>query len=139
MCQIVVFIRDKTNPDDVYKDARLYKAGDVIEVVPDKWNWGREDLANPDWRIVSIPDLGEEEARQFLGPELNVSAVGPAKMLRRRAFKLDLSILPADFLADDARKLSLELTRLDVLGAKTAKPALTDPAVIGDPATDVIG
>lgn len=144
MCHLVFFVRDRANPDDVFKDARLYKAGDVIESLPDRWNFGSQDLANPDWRILFVPDMTVEEGHQFTGQEFNVSSKNPTDMLRRRRVRIDLAALGAtslaEWLADDSRKEPIaSIDAATLMGAKRIKEPITDPRIIGELATDVIG
>lgn len=115
MAELLVRIVDKTN-DDPYLDVRCTKRGDVITVQPDGWAWGKEELANPEWRIVKIA-ASVAECLQFLSPELPQSAT-PDRMIRKRAFKFDLEKLDAG--------------TTDLAELKVTKSRLVDPNVIGD-------
>lgn len=115
MAELLVRVVDKTN-DDPYLDVRCTKRGDVIVVKPDGWAWGKQELANPDWRIVKI-DASIEECLQLLAPELPQS-VTPDRMTRKRAFKIDLD------------KLDAGVT--DLAELKVTKNRLVDPGVIGE-------
>lgn len=135
MAELLVRVVDKVN-DDPYLDVQCTKRGDVIVVQPDGWVWGAEELKNPDWRIVQAPNISVSAATAFLGPELDTDPQRPSRVLQRRAFKLDLSLLPAKWtawLADDSRTQAKRLfsgTGAQVLALKVAKPALADPNVI---------
>ena len=52
-------MRDK---DSRGLDQRLMqtKAGDVVVIVPDGHQWGREEVSNPDWRVLQLPGLAAE-------------------------------------------------------------------------------
>ena len=57
------------------------KAGHVIAIVPSPHQWGREELANPEWRIV-VAELADVEVAALLAP-------GPAGEFR--ALRVDLA------------------------------------------------
>ncbi len=133
MCEMLVRVVDKVN-DDPYLDVQCTKRGDVIAIQPDGWVWGREELRNPDWRIVKVPGVSVTQAAAFLGPELNTDPANPSRMLRRRAFRLDVDALPdpKGQLGDHKRRNPLHRVNLDHVGLmafKVAKPPLSDPNV----------
>lgn len=137
MCELLVRVVDKTNPDDPYLDAQLTKRGDVICVQPDGWPWGTEELKNPDWRIIKLPGVNPEALAAFLSPEIDTDPAQPSKVLQRRAFKLDLdhAVLAdaASVLADGERKhatKALALTAAQIIRAMVRKPARIDPNVL---------
>lgn len=143
MCELLVFVRDKTNPNDPYKDARLYKAGDVVVVVPDGWKWGLRELDNPDWRIIKIPNLAPAALQNLMDVGFNLGSLDAKNVLRRRSNRLDLAAITdagfADFLADDKRQQpSFTLGSAKVLAAVALKAPVNDAAVIGNP-LEVIG
>lgn len=137
MCEILLRVVDKVGTDP-YNDAKLLKAGDVVCVQDDGWPWGREELKNPDWRIVKIPSLAVTTATSFLGPEFDIDPAHPSRVLRRRAFSIDLShgSLPTPFkswLADSTRASptkTIAMNGTQLLSLKKAKTRLTDPNVI---------
>ena len=140
MAEILLRVRDKVNPTDPYKNCKLTKRGDVIHVAPDGWPWGARELDQPFWRIVKFPGVNPQLLEDLLGPELDTDPQNPSRMLQRRAFKLDLDALtiPADiraYLDDDTRKQpTLTITGVKATAfraLKTARPKLSDPAVIG--------
>lgn len=117
MCELLVRVFDKTNPDCPYHDAQCTKRGDVIAVADDGHRWGGAELTHPDWRIVKVPGVPREAATGFLAPELNDDPANPSRVLQARAFTFDLYANPTD---------------LDsLMAAKTRKPKLQDPNVIG--------
>lgn len=137
MAELLVRVVDKVNRDDPYLDAKCLKRGDVVCVCPDGWKWSPAELKNPDWRVLHMPGLSVEKAEVFLGPEIDEDPKNPSKMLRRRAFKIDLdsTLLPAGVkqaTQDGAKvesKLSVPLTEVAALALKVAKPRLEDPNV----------
>ncbi len=137
MAELLVRVKDKIN-EDFYLNCQCTKAGDVICIQPDGWNWGREELKNPDWRIIKMPGVKESDLSAFLQPELPVDPMNPPKTLQRRAFRLHLDGMPADVkacAADDTRQVAVIATKLQAahaLALKVARPAIADPAVIGE-------
>lgn len=89
MAELLVRVVDKTNPDPVF-DAKLSKRGDVIAVCPDGWKWGVEEIANPDWRIISVPGVDPDDFSGLLAAEPETNPNEPSRMLQFRAFRLDL-------------------------------------------------
>ncbi len=90
MAELLVRVVDKVNRDSIYLDVACTKRGDVIAICVDGWQWGKEELANPDWRIVRLPGVDPEDLSGLLAPERDVDPKNPSKTLQRRAFKLDL-------------------------------------------------
>lgn len=137
MCELLVRVVDKTNPDDPYLDAQLTKRGDVICIQPDGWPWGREELANPDWRIIKLPGIAAESLAAFTAPEVDNDPANPSRVLQRRAFRLDLdhAVLAdaASVMADGERKQpakAMALTAAQIIRARVRKPARVDPNVL---------
>lgn len=150
--QLLVRVVDKFSIDPV-KDYQLTKRGDVIAVKPDNAGWGLLELINPDWRIISVPDMSQIQAEALLVPE-SPSLNNPQQACRKRSFKLDLAALSNRGLVfnkerlteKDAqqaimdRKIPNEIigTLLDLNAAKILK-VRTDPSVIGEETPVVIG
>lgn len=150
--QLLVRVVDKTS-NDSSKNYELTKRGDVIAAKPDGADWGMLELTNPEWRIISVPDMSEAQANALLVPEtppLN----NPRQICRKRAFKVDVDSLMTkgyDFskmrldknAAQDAintKKIVPDLVSnaVDISTAKVLK-VQTDPVVIGISKLDVIG
>lgn len=132
MAEFLVRVVDKVN-SDIYLDSKCLKAGDVVVVCPDGWAWGKEELTNPDWRIVAIPAVSVTQAQAFLAPELDTDPTRPSRLLRRRAFRIDLTLLPAAWqawIADATRAQPIKTFSgrvAQVLALKAAKVRLVDP------------
>lgn len=132
MAEFLVRVVDKVN-SDIYLDSKCLKAGDVVVVCPDGWLWSSEELTNPDWRIVAIPSVTVIQAQAFLAPELDTDPTRPSRLLRRRAFRIDLTLLPAAWqawIADASRTQSIKTfsgSVAQVLALKAAKVRLVDP------------
>lgn len=135
MAELLIRVRDKESHPDPYVDVQRSKRGDVIVACPDGWNWSHEERTNPDWRIVRIPGLPQDEVDALVAPESGDRRLNP--MLRRRAhsFDLDSADLPKavrDAVADDKRSKAV-VTVSAVIGRRMRKrkPPAVDPAVIG--------
>lgn len=138
MCEVLLRVVDKVS-DDPYRDAKLTKRGDVITVQPDGWNWGAQELADPNWRILKLPNVPQATAEGFLGPEVDTDPANPSLVLQRRAFRfnVDSTAIPAGVLAwlNDATRAeptrTINFTAAQFVAFKQAKARRQDPAVIG--------
>ena len=133
MCELLIRVRDKVNPLDPYKDAKLMKRGDVVAVVPDGHVWGLEELRNPDWRILRVPGVSSLQMSSFLAPEVPPSPDFDRGLLRKRRFTLDLSheliATVADVIGDDKRQrraAKLTISAEQLLAMRIEKTALPD-------------
>lgn len=96
MCEALFFVVDRVHPDP-YMDVQNFKRGDVIVVEPDGHVWGTDELSNPDWRILKLPNVSVLQAQSFLSEEVDTDPQKPSRMLQKRGFKLDVdaATLPA--------------------------------------------
>lgn len=139
MAEMLVRVIDKVNKVDPYLDAQCLKRGDVVCVMPDGHHWSAKELKSPHWRVLYLPSLPVEKAEAFLGPEIDEDPRNPSKVLRRRAFRVDLDALPADAkeaVADGAKveqKIQVMLSEQEALLLKIGKPRLVDPDIITKP------
>ena len=141
MAEFLIRVHDKINPDSIYLDAQCTKRGDVIVACEDGHVWGKEELTNPDWRILQVPDLALIDAYAFTVPEPVRNPNVVSKTRQKRAFKLNLDapILPKTlitYLADDKRKtptILWPLTLPQLQAIKITKTAISDPSVTADP------
>lgn len=156
MCEIAVVVVDTINPD-FYLNCKRYKAGDVIDVLPDGWKWGKEELSNPKWRILKFPGIPVEAFSQFLTPQLPSDPKNPSKTLLKRAVSFNYSALPTTpsvaanavmaakvdpYMRDAARKTStmtVPLAASDIATVSVFKALVPDPTVIGVSQGNVIG
>lgn len=138
--QLLVRVVDKISKDPD-KNIQLTKRGDVIVIKKDGEEWGIEELKNPDWRIISVPDMTELEARALLSPE-NPPLDNPNAPVAKRAFRLNLdSDATLKSICDSARDVSVpadKLIKTDIAtdvsmirSLKEMKPISADPKVIG--------
>lgn len=108
MAELLVRVRDVTHPDPAL-DRLQSKRGDVVVICPDGWSWGREELTNPDWRILIAPGL-DPGALDTLARPAFADPADPTRLTASRACRLALDdpAMPAPlehFLADDARRV----------------------------------
>lgn len=135
MAELLVRVIDKINDDPVL-NTKCMKRGDVVVVCPDGWGWSKEELTNPFWRIIKMPNLSMEEANRFLAPELDTDPNQPSKTLQRRAFKLDFNILPLTVKADidSPIRLAEVLEATSIVTADlgmVAKPPILEISIFG--------
>lgn len=137
MASLLVVVHDKINPD-FYKDCQCYKRGDVVDVHPDDWVYGRLELTDPLFRIFIIPALSESEASAYLFWEVPTDPQNPSRTLQRRGFCLDLDspIIPAAvraYIDDDTRAqptFTVTLNQAQLRNLKKLRPPIADPNVI---------
>lgn len=98
MCEILVCVKDRGGIRDP-------KRGDVIDVKPDGWAWGRCELGqvvpgNPNgnhnfFRIIKLPNVTEAQAENMLTPEVDVNPLIPSPYLQYRVRYLDITKIAA--------------------------------------------
>ncbi len=137
--EILLVIVDKKNPNSVHLDNQCPKAGDVLAVNPDGFAWGKEELANPDWRIVGVPDLTTAQAAALVAHEPGDPATN--RMVRSRGNRLNLDLLtPNESSAlRGPRSVKLSLTSARVAELLTVKQPVSDPHVVGPSGPVVLG
>ena len=91
--EFMISLVDYTSADPDLAIA-LHKAGDVIEVLPDGADWGKEPPNNPDWILVKVPNISQAESDGFNAPELP-DTLRPLQKTRRRQFVFDITGLTA--------------------------------------------
>ena len=139
MAEFLVLIASRVDAADPYKDVKLHKRGDVIEIVPDGWVWSAAEKTNPNWRIVKWPGVLVADVTDFMQPELDNRTVkmGSDPMLQIRGFNLniDIATLPVAvkaFIADSTRaQRSITVpAQITVAALKAKKAKRPDPNVI---------
>ena len=136
MAEFLIRVTDKVN-DDPYLDAQCTKRGDIIVIVEDGWAWTKEEQTNPHWRILKAPSISVDAASAFLAPEIPTDPKNPSRMLQRRGFKLDISLLPeqwVSWIGDDKRAQPTKQfngTGAQLLSFKVKKQPIADPNVLG--------
>lgn len=90
MCEIIVMTEDRIG-DDFHKDIKLFKRGDVLCVVADGWNWSQEELTNPLFRIIKLPNLSVSAGRILVATEQPTDPYHDRRLLRQRMYTLNLA------------------------------------------------
>lgn len=142
--ELLIRIVDKPRSGDAALDSKRTTAGDVIAAMPDGHIWGREEVRNPDWRIVRVPGMGRTEAEALIATELPES-FSPNRLLRKRQIRVDieqLDIFAGGELLAARKAIPKGVDCVVTLGmlhvCRSLKAKLTDPRIIG-PRTGVIG
>lgn len=158
MCELLVFTTN-TVGDDVYRDAKLPKRGDVISIQEDGWQWGVDELHDSRFLVVKIPGTEISEVSALLSPEVDATmSKDPAFLnqsllintLQYRGFNLNLDamqltvpIVPIIKTIEGVQRLvapmPVDMSSASMLLAyKVKKAPITNPAIIGTP-TNIIG
>lgn len=126
MAELLIRVVDKVNEQDQERDAQCMKRGDVVVIVDDGWKWSPAERKNPDWRIVSMPGIPAEKLQAYLAPEKYESpAEIGVRLLRRRAFKIDMDALVAVDSKVDAVLADTERA-VDVVSIAVSEKVATD-------------
>jgi hypothetical protein len=133
MSELLVRVRDRAG-----HNPKLCGEGHVVVVCRHGWKWSRLEQTNPDWRIVRVPDMTEEEASTLLSSQKEHPEWFDCA---RRAFWLDPDALPADLRTwwlDDSRAEPIKIIpKQMIVAATTSEPLYKKPNVLG--ATPVLG
>lgn len=129
MAKLIVMAISKELSGDPYVDRHRWRAGDVVTVLADDVVLSRTVLDDPQFRVVDLPKIEPESLATLLASEIGYSDPEAEKLnrvLQRRKSRLDL-------VAIDVEKSKAEEVPLEkVLLAVEVKPALEDPAIIGN-------
>lgn len=160
MAELLIFTTD-TIGDDVYKNTKLPKRGDVITVQEDGWRWGDEELKDPRFLVLKIPGAAVKEFMHLTsaevatrpGTEAQTDPVQLINTLQMRGFHIDLDALKnlkpeitpkvTSKQADDGTWQPVSIAPDPValpdaqtlLSYKIQRPPVDDPAIIGTPNT----
>lgn len=113
--QLLFRVKDKTNSQCIQRDSQCLKSGDIVVVVPDNHLWGKEELINPDWRILLAPNLSHESAISFMLPEEDIDTSNPNPLLLPRGYSFDYNnpkVTEAfrEYIRDDTRRNAIYAT-----------------------------
>lgn len=145
MAELLIIAYDTPHPDPI-TDTKRYKAGDVVIVQPDGFEWGVQERINPLFRILKLPNVPVPEGEGFLGPQLDQDPVVKSRMLLRRAFHIDFdnAAIPAklkSWLTDNSRAapaFTSNITVAQIRQLKAERATVPDPDIIGDEAPNVL-
>lgn len=93
MAELLIKAVDATHPDPIKNERGCYKRGDIVDVRPDGWHWGTEE-GLPKFVIVKVPGLDPERVKHAMEPHHDLSDAENPKMIRRRKWNLDSSVIP---------------------------------------------
>ena len=83
MAEFLIKAVDETHSDPVEDQRGCYKRGDIVVVMPDGHEWGKEE-GLPKFVVVKIPDLAVSKARKYTDPVINgVTGLMTRRRLRR--------------------------------------------------------
>lgn len=116
MCEMLVVVVDRVHPDPYIDANHIAKRGDVIDVREDGHQWGREEISNPNWKIIRVPGVPCAHAQGFLSPEYDEHLHTQSRMLQKRGFCYDLDARPMDYAS--------------LMAAMIRKPKLLEPAAL---------
>ena len=108
MAELLIRVVDKVN-DSPAKNQLCFKAGDVLHVAADGWQWGTEELANPAWRILKLPGMDPALFRDLLDAQY-ATVNGRSKMTLKRAKCIDVSDAVVQQYIDSGHIITIELT-----------------------------
>ena len=138
MAELLLRVVSKTAPEDLRRDTKLTKRGDVIVVKPDGWRWVGRELTSPQWRILKVPALSVSEASMLLAGEPPDDLVRPSLTRQRRMYRLDIdnAALPValqGYLADSTREKPAFIVNIDIDQIRRMvirKPKIADPGLL---------
>jgi hypothetical protein len=70
MAELLIKAIDATHSDPVKDKAGCYKRGDIVVIMPDGHEWGKEERL-PKFMVVKIPGMSVAEARKYIEGEIN--------------------------------------------------------------------
>lgn len=134
MARIVVFAKPDNTHDDPIVDARKYKRGDVVTVLEDGQEVGRE-VEKSDWfRVVEVPGAKASEFSYLCGcdPEFHddLTFANESQFPRKRVQRVDLDAIETGktLKPDD----SITLAKTELTTAATITDKLENPFVFAD-------
>lgn len=103
MAEFLIKARDQVDlPANQEKRDRGWKRGDIVEIHPDGWEWGKEERL-PKFVVVKIPGLPSEQARtKYMESDYrDTGLLDPdgrpiQKLHARRKFRVLMDNIPAN-------------------------------------------
>jgi hypothetical protein len=130
MARLIVFAKPDNDHPDPELNAAKFKRGDVVDVLPDGVDPGRDIMGQGDqnlagwWRVIDVPGLTAEEAQTFLSHQNDADGIVP----RKRLNGLDLDALETAAAQALGRALGrterLSRTRLQVIAARVRRSSI---------------
>lgn len=103
MAELLVKAIDATHADEIKDISGCYKAGDIVIVRPDGWQWGALELKAPadggKFVVIKITDVTVAQivawVRNHWGTEIHgTDTDAAAHSLRRRRVRIDTDLVP---------------------------------------------
>lgn len=116
MAELLIKARDPVDlPKDEESRERCYRRGDIVVVMKDGHEWGKEERL-PKFVVVKIPGLDVEKARHLIEPcytdtgliDLNGEAI--LKLTARRKWKVLVDTVPTTISKELAEKGIVEVS-----------------------------
>ena len=96
MAELLIKLIDHIHSDPVKDRSGAYKRGDVVVVMPDGHEWGREE-GPPKFGIIKVVGLSVMKCQEFVRPEMQ-DEVFDGQTIRgqktRRLHRIDIDSLP---------------------------------------------
>lgn len=113
MAELLIMANSNSHSDPI-KDIRgCYKKGDIVDVQPDGFQWGKEECP-PRFHVVKIKGLDFKEAKYLMEPQLDIDNI---TIICRRAHQLDLE----SFKGDLTQEIDLKNIKKDIKHKKSGK------------------
>lgn len=119
MCELLIWTRQRAIGEHVGRPDR----GGVTCVKPDGWQWGREEIQSPNWRIVKLPGV-PVSAIEHLTQRLQAA---DGKSIERYKYTINLTALEKGLVLQPQDALQADLP--DVL-SNVGQRIVADPRII---------
>lgn len=96
MAELLIKAQDNTHADPVKNERGCYKRGDIVDVRPDGFAWGKEECL-PRFVVVKIPGLDHAKVRHFIEAHFDTTNPDAPVLMKRRKWNvlMDAAKLPA--------------------------------------------
>lgn len=95
MAELLIKVISAVNPDPIKDQRGCYKRGDIVDVRPDNFEWGKEE-GLPTFVKVKILGLAVSTVKQFMESEVGDGFVIPLEtVVRRRKWNVLVDNVPA--------------------------------------------
>jgi len=97
MAEFLVKLNDNTHVNPTKDQSGCYKRGDVVVVMPNGHEWGKEE-GYPKFVVVKIPGMTVAAGQKYIEPQIQGDLVGemrdPTIITRRRKYNVLLDTAP---------------------------------------------
>jgi hypothetical protein len=88
MAEFLIYAKNNTHKDPIKDSRGCYKRGDIVVVMPDGHEWGKEE-GLPTFFVLKIPGVDAEKAKMYISSHLDNEVI-----VRRLKYSLDLTSIP---------------------------------------------